>query len=226
MFKSRIAKFMLIGLTASLLAISSFSWAVDYASDSDINDAIQRRISSDWGMRPNSIVIETNNGIVKLTGSVDNLLASDRAVDIAQTTKGVRSVIDMMDINPIKRTDDEILQDITDAIASDPVADHTDINVKVTDGVATTSGTVDSFAEKTLVERVIKGVKGVKRVENGVENLDKSGRSDDDIKADIEGRLKNDVLMSRTSINVSVNNGNVKLTGAVGYPKDKIARGI
>jgi len=222
MLTSRIAKFMLIGIVASLLAISSALWAVDYASDSDINDAIQRRISSDWGMRPNSIVVETNNGIVKLTGSVDNILASDRAIDIARTTKGVRSVINTMDINPIKRTDEEILKDITDAIVSDAVADHIDINVKVTDGVVTTSGTVDSFAESDLIERVVKGVKGVKKVENGIKNLDKSNRSDEDIKADIEGRLKNDVLMSRALVNVSVNNGNVKLTGAIGTPKTRL----
>ena len=70
----------------------------------------------------------------------------------------------MIDINPIKRADDEVLQDIIDAIASDPVSDHTDINVKVTNGVANISGTVDSFAEKALIEREVKGVKGVKWV--------------------------------------------------------------
>ncbi len=80
--------------------------------DAEITLGIIARLSSDESLSAHLIDVETNEGIVELSGTVDHLLARDRAVEIARTTRGVRSVIDRLDVAPIERPDDEIYNDI------------------------------------------------------------------------------------------------------------------
>jgi len=216
---------MLIGLVVNLLVLSSILWAADYSNDSDIAKAIERRLSFDQGINSSNVVVETKEGIAILSGSVDNILASERAIEIAQTIKGVRSVIDMININPVKREDEEIRSDILYAIKLDPIIESLNIDAKVTDGMITLTGTVDSFVQKIMVEKVVKGVKGIKSVDNKIAIIEKLKRSDDEIKADIESRLKGDVLLDSHFINVDVSDGNVKLSGVVGSLRERLRAG-
>ena len=186
---------------------------------------LKRRLGFDQGINSSNIVVETKEGIVKLSGSVDNILASERAVEITQTIKGVRSVIDMININPVKRDDEEIRSDILYAIKLDPIIESLNIDAKVTDGMVTLTGTVDSFAQKIVVEKVVKGVKGIKSVDNKIDIIEKLKRSDNEIKADIESRLKGDVLIDSSFINVNVSDGNVKLSGIVGSLRERLRAG-
>jgi osmotically-inducible protein OsmY len=166
--------------------------------------------------------VETKKGIVRMSGPVDNILAMERAVEIARSTRGVRSVIDMIHLDAVKRGDKDIHRDVVDALERDPAVDHLDIDVKVVDGTATLTGAVDSFAEKYLAGRVIKGVKGVTEVKNSIQVEQKPERSDDEIKADIGGKLRDSVLIDHSLIKVQVRDGSVKLKGSVGSVHERL----
>ena len=224
---SKIGKVALICLILSILTPIMTSLAVDEITDNDITAAAQKRMAADGKAQYVRVNVETKEGIMKLSGPVDNVLAKEKAVEIAKSIRGVRSVIDMIHFDAPKRDDKEIHRDIMNALEKDPAVDHPDIDVKVEKGAVVLSGTVDSFTEKHLAQRVAMGVKGVIGVKNRIQIEQRSGRSDDEIKADIEGRFRDNVLVNHELIKVQVKNGDVKLTGSVGNVFERLrARGF
>jgi osmotically-inducible protein OsmY len=133
--KSKISKATLITLFAYLLLASSVLQAADDLSDRSINTAIEKRMLTDGGVRSQSIEVRTSNGIVTLSGSVDNILARDRAIEIARSINGVRSVVNMIEVKVSARSDEEIRRDVRDALEADPVTDSLQIGVEVENGV-------------------------------------------------------------------------------------------
>jgi osmotically-inducible protein OsmY len=184
--------------------------------DMSITNAVEAALQRDDGVSSHLIDVKTNNGILTLSGSVDNILSRDRAVTIARATKGVRSVVDRLEVTPVERTDSEIRKDVREALSQDPAADAYEIDVTVNGGVVTLSGRVDSWAERRLGETIAKGVLGVRKVDNNIVVKAPVKRSDNEIKADVERQLEIDALINANRINVAVNNGKVKLTGTLG----------
>jgi osmotically-inducible protein OsmY len=184
--------------------------------DKDITREIETELSNDSSVSAHLIDVETNNGIVTLSGFIDNLLSRDRAVKIAETVKGVRSIVNLISVNPPLRSDKEILRSINDAFFDDPVIERYELDVKVENGIATLLGKVDSFAESQIAQQIVKGVKGVKDVRNKLELTYKGERVDSEIKVEVERRLKMDPYVKSHLIDVDVTNGQVKLNGIVG----------
>jgi len=217
-----IGKIILVGLILGMLTPLFALSAPPETKDSDITAAIQKRLLADWWVRSKVIDVETKGGIVKLSGTVDNILANERSVEIAKSTRGVRAVIDMINVDVIDKEDKEIHREIVKALEQDPAVEHQDIDVQVMDGFVIISGTVDSYTEKHRAWRVTKGVKGVTGVRNNVYVERKPERPDDEIKADIEGRFKDSAVIDYNLIKVSVKNGNVKLSGSAGSESEKL----
>jgi osmotically-inducible protein OsmY len=65
-----------------------------------------------------------------------------------------------------KRSDDRIKEDINDRLSDDPYVDASEIDVEVSAGEVTLSGTVDSKHEKRRVEDIVEAISGVGNVEN------------------------------------------------------------
>jgi osmotically-inducible protein OsmY len=189
--------------------------------DIEITLAIERKLQNDKGVPAHLIDVQTRHGIVTLSGLVENLLARDRAAELATTLKGVRSVINLIEVIGVVRRDDQIRSDVNLALLEDPATDLFDVNVDVREGTVILSGKVDSWQEKQLCVLVAKGVIGVKAVESRIEVSQKSRRPDDEIKADIEQRLAYDVWINNALINLKVVRGNVFLSGIVGSLAEK-----
>ena len=64
--------------------------ATEHLSDSDITAAIELFFLTKKGVPAHLIDVATHDGIVKLMGITDNLLASERAEEIALAVRGVR----------------------------------------------------------------------------------------------------------------------------------------
>ncbi|HEX2277098.1 MAG TPA: BON domain-containing protein [Candidatus Tectomicrobia bacterium] len=120
---------------------------------------------TEGGVPAHLIDVNTRDGIVTLSGWVDNLLAKERAGEIAESVKGVRAVVNRIAITTV-RPDGEILTDVRAAFQADPATDSYEISTIVKDGVVTLFGTVDSWPERWLSARVATGVRGVKAVTN------------------------------------------------------------
>lgn len=192
-------------------------------NDADITRAIEEELIIDESVSPHLIDVNTEEGIVTLTGSVATILEKDRAQNIAESIRGVKAVINSLQVRAIQRDDEEIRRDIKNALALDPAADTYEIDVEVSNGVVTLSGAVESWAERRLSETVAKGVKGVERIINTISIEYQEQRADAEIEADIKRTLKSDVYVDEEMINVDVSNGVVMLKGTVGSVAAKTA---
>lgn len=204
----------------ALLVLPGFALA--FFTDADITTAVETQIILDPGVKLNTLDVETANGVVTLSGSVDNILAKDRAVRVAQTVKGVRAVVDRISVDPPLRSDSALEKDIGGAFDHDPLSESWEVEATVKNGTVTLSGVVDSWAERDLVGKIAKGVRGVRAVENKIAVSYKAERSDNEIKEEIERRLTWDALVDDSLIDVKVEASEVVMTGAVGSVAERL----
>lgn len=190
-------------------------------SDSRIQNAVESELLLDPGVPSDRIDLIVNEGIATLSGSVDNILAQDRAVSLAQSIKGVRSVVNQIEVEPILRTDFQIRQDIEAAMVSDPAVESFEVDATVLNGHVTLTGEVESWAEQQLAIGTAKSVSGVRSVTDEIEVNAKFDRTDTEIQRDVEGRLASSTQVDSSLIVVTVQDGVVKLTGAVGSASEK-----
>lgn len=192
-------------------------------NDTKISDAIEDEYLFDRIIPINDIDVETIDGIVTLNGRTPNILAKERATAIAETVRGVRSVINLIKVQPTTQiTAKELTEDINSALALDPATDSWEITVNASqNGVVTLEGTVQSWQEKQLSSTVAKGVNGVTELNNQIDIEFKKARPDFELRHEITSRLDWDVLIDSPVIKVSVTNGKVELSGTVGSAAEK-----
>lgn len=191
-------------------------------NDTALTQAIKRKILLDHAADMSNIQVNVVNGIAELTGQVNNLVAKERAMRIAETVKGVRGVNNQIEVVVLaQRSDDEIRRDVENALRWDPATGSLAVKVMVDGGKVTLGGNVPSFADKQLAERVAKDVKGVTTLENDIGIDDQSQRADAEIKEEIEERLRWNALVDHASIQVAVEGGNVRLSGIVGSAAER-----
>jgi len=194
-----------------------------YIADADITDHLESEFRFDPAVPFNTIDVNTDRGIVTLTGSVTNLLASERATRIAETLRGVRAVINRIDVVPLTdMTASQSGDAVKQALVYDTATEAYEINVLADEkGGITLSGTVDSWAERNIAETVAKGVNGVVSVRNDIAVRPGSERPDSEIKWEIEKRLHWDTLVGDRLVFVRVDDGKVELSGTVGSAAEK-----
>jgi osmotically-inducible protein OsmY len=185
-------------------------------TDRDITLAIEEELLSDESIPAHLIDVEANQGIAVLSGSVHTLQAKERAVEIAETIKGVRAVVNQIEVKPAARTDDQIYEDISKALFFDPATHAYYINIVVENGIVTLNGTVESLSKKDLTAWVAKGVKGIREIRNEITVEPVAKRDDTEIEVELKRRLELDVWLDEALINVEVKDGAVKLSGVVG----------
>lgn len=204
-----------------VLACALTAAAAPAVTDTDVTFAVERALFRDPFVPANDIDVTTAAGVVTLTGTVEDLLARDRAVRLAEAIRGVRSVVNRISVEPSSRTDSEIAKDVSAALLLDPATDSYEIDVAVRNGTVTLSGTVDARAEAQLAMSIAKGVRGVTAVVDSMNVTTSTARSDREIADEVRSRLLRDVWVDEAGLNVSVENGTVTLTGTVGSAAEK-----
>jgi osmotically-inducible protein OsmY len=184
--------------------------------DADITNAVEDRLLMSQEVYSHLIDVETSTGVVKLSGSTSNLLSREKATELAETIKGVKSVVNTIEVIPVRRSDIQILDDIEKALSNNPAAESYEIDVTVSNGMVTLDGKVQSMQEKRLAEDIAKGVVGVRQVNNRIDIDIPELRRDDEIYQDIRSRLRSNPWVDEFFIDVIVDYGAVILSGQVG----------
>jgi osmotically-inducible protein OsmY len=188
--------------------------------DSTITIAVEHALLFGNDVLPNEVEVRTQQGIVTLTGTVENILNQDRVARIAESIRGVLGVISLVAIALEPRTDDAILKDVQGALHQDPATESYPVQVSVKQAEVSLSGTVGSYAERLLAERIAKGVRGVAGIRNGIMIGYFGRRTDQEIDGDIRDRLQWDIWLNGDHITVSLSNGAVYLSGAIACVRD------
>lgn len=192
-------------------------------NDQKISDQVDDELLYDQAVLSHKIDVDTNQGIVRLTGDVNNLLAKRRAAKIAQSVRGVRAVVNDIEVSVSSaRSDTAIQSRIENALLIDSATESYEVTPTVDNGHATLKGTVDSWQEKQLSEKVAAGVHGVTGVTNSIEVEYASNRSNSEIENEIRKILKWDIYVPNDPmITVEASDGEVTLSGTVGSLAEK-----
>ena len=87
-------------LALSLLLFAGVAMAQDKTSDDGINDAVRVKLASDQIVGTMTFNVSVEKGVVTLSGSVEKESYRSRAEKVAKKVKGVKSVVNKIEIKP------------------------------------------------------------------------------------------------------------------------------
>jgi len=176
-------------------------------SDEKITTAVEKALSVDPSVPDQLIDIDTKRGVITLDGKVPQLQGKNRATRVAETVRGVQSVINMISVKDSGLSDDQIRRNIEQILTRDPATKKYGLEVQVKNKRAVVSGTVYSWAARNLADNI-------------AVSFD-DDRTEGQIADEIRQRLDMDVWINADPLEVSVRNGHVSLSGVVGSAAEK-----
>jgi osmotically-inducible protein OsmY len=121
-------------------------------------------------------------------------------------------------------TDREIERFVREELDKDPRVSTVNVGVFLSQGKVELRGTVPSLYERSMTERIARSVIGVARVDNQLV-VEAESRSDEEIRRDIEKYFADDAVLRKQSIEVTVYEGEVLLSGEVADSNSKFHAG-
>lgn len=147
-------------------------------SDQELFNKLAKQLAYDrqgYGTLPfNTISIQVHNGVVEVSGLVVEPVDKDSAMSIIANTKGVRDVIDHLQVAPLSSMDNRVRRDEYNAIYGYPALNKyaidpsKPIRIGVVNGNVVLNGVVDSEMDKNLAGIRANGVPGVFSVKNNL----------------------------------------------------------
>lgn len=164
-------------LAACLLAIPPAIVSADETrSDAEITARVKTALIRNDETKARQINVETENGVVQLSGFVDSAQMKSAAAETARGVSGVKDVRNELMVRQGERTagratdDTVIAAKVKSQLAADSnLGTAADVNVEVRSGVVQLSGFVGSIAQKQEAEQIARQVAGVTDVRNSIE---------------------------------------------------------
>ena len=173
------------------------------------------------------IGVIVHDGIVTLTGTVDNYSKKIAAESATRDVAGVKAVVEKIDVKyPYSgiKTDDEIAAEVLKSLQNHWNVPDERIKIEVEDAWVTLNGDVTWNYQKEAAKRAIENIPGVKGVSNNIKIRTV-------LKNELEKKLIEKALRRHWSINaddihVIINGNEVILTGKVTsmYQKEEAGR--
>jgi hyperosmotically inducible periplasmic protein len=148
-------------------------------SDQQLQAKVSKAVTYDlWGNVPvqfQAISVEVQNGVVTLGGHAAGPVAAADAFAVVANTKGVRDVINNIQVDPVSDFDDRIRVQEFRAIYGYPMLNQyaidpeKPIRIQVANGHVTLYGTVDTQAQKNAAGIQANTVPGVFSVTNDLQ---------------------------------------------------------
>lgn len=224
---------LLLGVPAMVVPPAAAAFAQSSSSDADLKAEIMNNALNKSQFK--DIQVAVHNGMVTLSGTVDNVAAKEQADHRVHGTKGVQAVDNQIQIAGPRVSDAELQQKLVKEIEYSRVGYGTTpfnaIGVSVQNGVVTLDGHAYGPVDADTAVNIAENTKGVQDVVNNIK-VDPVSPMDDRIRRaeyrSIYGfpSLNRYAIDPTQPIRISVQNGNVTLYGTVDSEADKNAAGI
>ena len=186
------------------------------SKDSELKKVVLDELSWEPSVDAAHIGVTAKDGVITLTGHVDNYSNKAGAEKAASRVKGVKAVVEEIEVKlpyDVKRSDEDIAAAAVDRLGWNSTIPNGAVQVKVEKGWITLSGTVDWQFEKSAAELDVRALSGVIGVSNQV--LVSPTVSASSVKDDIEQALRRSWYYDPDTIQVNAIGGKIKLTGNV-----------
>ncbi len=187
--------------------------------DEEIKVDVAKQLKWDARIDASDVQITVDNGKVSLDGNVPSTTSKEAARSDAYLVSGVSSVVNNLDVEfPETKTiptDTVIKDNVVTSLSFDSDLESYKIDVDVTDGWVTLEGTVNAYWEKVAAENETEEVNGVVGVTNNLGVVPTESFIDENIAEDIVNALERNLHVVSDDINVTVEDGEVTLDGAV-----------
>ncbi|HUK90085.1 MAG TPA: BON domain-containing protein [Blastocatellia bacterium] len=175
------------------------------------------------------INVAAQDGHVTLTGQAPSQDVRSLAGQIAGNTSGVKEVDNLISVNPdVKRSaasskveDLELKAGLARAISQAPDLANKKIDINVENQVVTLSGSVDTAAQRTQAEQIVKGTPGVMGLNNNLSlpSAQPGASPGSDPNTDLAKRVEFELFKSSAfnlqTMKIAADNGAVTLSGTV-----------
>ena len=191
-----------------------FHKAKSSTGDTDLRERVERQLDWEPAVTSTNVGVTARDGVVTLTGYVENYAEKMAAERVTKRTYGVKAIANDIQVKPLlKVTDSEIAAKAVIALQSrvDVPAEH--IKVMVKEGWITLEGDVDWYYQKQAADRAVRFLLGVKGVTNVIQV--KPRVSSIDVRNKIEEALKRNAELDARRISVTSSDGKVTLWGNV-----------
>jgi osmotically-inducible protein OsmY len=143
-------------------------------TDDELQTNIETSLILSGDIDSSDIEVSVKAGVATLKGSVDAYWKKLKAEDIASSLSGIVAIINKLAIVPTEDyIDQDIAEDIVDAITRNINVDAESVDVRVKDGVVSLSGSVDDWNAYEATMDAAKFTPGVIDIEDNliIENL-------------------------------------------------------
>jgi hyperosmotically inducible protein len=144
----------------------------EQVDDAAITSKVKSALVADATTNPLKVDVDTNEGVVRLSGTVEKAENRTRAEEVARNVEGVRRVV-----NDIQVGDKHVATTVDDAFITTKIKSKLtvsgdvnpfNIDVDTQNGVVTLSGRVTKPEAKAEAERIARETEGVREVRNNI----------------------------------------------------------
>ena len=193
-------------------------------TNSELQRDVQNELNWDSSVTAAEIGVSAKDGVVTLTGNVPSYFEKVAAEHVAGRVNGVMGIAEELKVNLPnlnERTDTDIAESALNALAWNVAVPHEHTKVKVENSWVTLTGEVDWHYQKVEAENAVHHLMGVKGVTNLITLKPINTANASEIKTTIENAFKRAAMLEAKNINVTVNDGIVKLQGKANSLKEK-----
>ena len=171
----------------------------------------------DDSVNADNIKVTVEDGTASLWGTVQNFTAKMAAERDAYQVKGIRKVLNHLDIKfpptVSQPGDSEIVSHLEKLIGWSNEVQGGDIRVECDRNVVTLSGTAQSFWEKHVILNLANATAGVLEVKDEMKVKPPRQIKDEKIAGEVRKAFRRNYLVDEDRISVEVRNGSVRLRG-------------
>lgn len=197
-------------------------------SNETLRSDVEKAIRWEPLLNASEIGVTAQDGIVTLTGTVNNFSKKKHAEDAAKSVLGVKVVVEKIEVQLVSdmtnRTDNEIASEIVNAYKMDYAFPEDKVKAKVENGWVTLTGEVNWNYQKENAKSTVIKLGGVKGVINEIRIS--PSIAEDVEKIDVEEALKRNWYIKTNDIDVVVSGKKVTLKGSVDswYQKEEAGK--
>ena len=197
-------------------------------TDSQLQQDLIAQLKWEPLLRSAEIGVSAKDGVVTLSGTVDSYAKKLEAEDAAKRVKGVKAVVEKIEVkfasNWARKDDGDVANEIISAFKWNWEVPDDVVKARVENGWVTLEGEVEWNYQSDAAKKAVRNLLGVTGVSN---NIKLKTRTEDAIeKADIASALARNWSTFDNEIAVNVSEHKAILSGTVGswYQKDEAER--